>query len=581
MFIQIFTKQQLMKLLQLVSLSIFCALLLSTNAKAETFFVTSQQEFNSAQSSAALNDSIIWRTGTYSDIFMNITKDRLFIAAETLGGTIFTGNSRVDIRSDHITLQGFQFLDGDIGTSDVINTRGSFNIFTQINIRAYTSYKYLRVREESQFCEITHCNFENRLNLADQNILSILVDNTNPGFHKIQFCSFKNFDGGGNDDGIEPIRIGVSSQADFISRTVVEYCYFTQCNGDGELISSKARQNVYRFNTFEDNPRAELVLRHGSENIVYGNFFLSGKGGVRVREGQDQYIYNNYFYDLDDRPIYLQNDDSDPLDNINIAFNTIIDCEEVRLGGSGSDRPTNVTFANNIFYDPKDDLFREPTGTETWIGNIAFGDLGIPLPSSGLTVADPQLEQNSEGFFGLSENSPAIDAAQAGYEFLPQFEGIEDIDSEVLFDLMGQNRALLIAERDLGSNEFPSEVLIQPIATEENTGPSYNTSSTVTTSLQNTALVDKELLELTITPNPISSQLNLTISSVSKVNIVVDIFNLEGKRISSIPEQTILPGKVTLSKKVDALPPGLYTVRVTSHDPQAGGQSIQTAKFIK
>ena len=137
----------------------------------------------------------------------NITKDRLFIAAETLGGTIFTGNSRVDIRSDHITLQGFQFLDGDIGTSDVINTRGSFNIFTQINIRAYTSYKYLRVREESQFCEITHCNFENRLNLADQNILSILVDNTNPGFHKIQFCSFKNFDGGGNDDGIEPIRI--------------------------------------------------------------------------------------------------------------------------------------------------------------------------------------------------------------------------------------------------------------------------------------------------------------------------------------------------------------------------------------
>jgi len=55
---------------------------------------------------------------------------------------------------------------------------------------------------------------------------------------------------------------------------------------------------------------------------------------------------------------------------------------------------------------------------------------------------------------------------------------------------MGQNRALLIAERDLGSNEFPSEVLIQPIATEENTGPSYNTSSTVTTSLQNTALCE-------------------------------------------------------------------------------------------
>lgn len=66
------------------------------------------------------------------------------------------------------------------------------------------------------------------------------------------------------------------------------------------------------------------------ENTVYGNFFMNGKGGIRIREGQHHYIYNNYFYNLQDRAIFLQNDDSDPLADINIAFNTIINCGEVR-----------------------------------------------------------------------------------------------------------------------------------------------------------------------------------------------------------------------------------------------------------
>ena len=193
-----------MKILQLVSATILCSLLFSTSMKAKTIYVSSQQEFDNAHDSAATNDTIVWRSGTYSDIFMDIDKDSLFIMAEQLGSTIFTGASRVDITGDYITLQGFQFLNGDIGTRDVINTRGSYNVFTQINIRAYRSYKYLRVREESRFVEITYCNFENRLNLDDQNILSILVDETNPGYHKIQYCSFKNFDGTGNDLGIEP-----------------------------------------------------------------------------------------------------------------------------------------------------------------------------------------------------------------------------------------------------------------------------------------------------------------------------------------------------------------------------------------
>lgn len=577
-----------MKISQLVILSIICSLLFSISAKGEIFYVGSQQEFNNAHDSAAMNDSIVWMSGIYSNIYMDIEKDHLFITADTLGGTIFTGNSRVEVRGDYITLQGFQFVDGDINTENVIETWGSYNVFTQINIRAYTSYKYLVVREECQFTEITYCNFENRRNGDDKNILSILVDDVNPGYHKIQYCSFKNFDGIGNDQGIEPIRIGLSTQGEFISRTTVEYCYFTQCNGDGEIISSKARQNVYRFNTFEDNPLSELVLRHGSEGIVYGNFFLNGKGGIRVREGQDHYIYNNYFYGLSDRAIYLQNDDSDPLENINIAFNTIVDCSEVRLGGNGDYKPTNVTFANNLFYNPNNDLFDNPTETETWIGNIAFGDIDITLPESGMTVIDPQLEQNSGGFYGLSEGSPAINAAQPGYALLPQYGDIEGIDTDISFDLMGQNRSELIEEKDLGCNEYPHNILIQPFATEENTGPSYFTSDTtmmdtIIISSQNTIALDKGFDEdfVEISPNPASDQLNITIHNTSEVNLAVAILNLEGRRINTIFEGTVFLDKITLSENIEDLPAGLYTVLVIKQDLQGEKERIQTIKFVK
>ncbi|GLR18267.1 chondroitinase-B domain-containing protein [Portibacter lacus] len=552
-------------------------LLVSSSLKAEIIRVSSQQEFNDAQDSAAMNDSIIWESGRYLDIYMEIEKNHLFIGAENLGRVIFTGNSRVEVMGDYVTLQGFQFLDGDIGSKDVINVRGSHNIFTQLNIRAYKSYKYLRVREESQYCEITYCNFENRLNLDDQNILSILVDDVNPGYHKIQYCSFKNFDGTGNDLGIEPIRIGVSTQAEFISRTLVEFCYFTQCNGDGELISSKARQNIYRYNTFENNPKAELVLRHGSESIVYGNFFLNGKGGVRVREGQDHFICNNYFYNLDDRAIYLQNEDSDPLDNINIAFNTIVDCSEVILGGDGDNKPTNVTISNNIFSDPDDEIFEDETGNEKWIGNIVFGNLGIQVPSSGMTIVDPVLEENNEGFFGLGEGSPAINAAHSGYASLPQYEGMEEVDTEILFDLMRQNRPAAIEEKDLGSNEYPHDILISPIATEENTGPSYNTS--MISSLEEEVIMDIEQIE--IHPNPVSKQVNITILNQRKINLRMDIVNSEGRIVKSVPAQIILPGKHTISENLEDVPPGMYSIRVSSQEPNDGLESIQTLQFIK
>jgi hypothetical protein len=527
----------------------------------ETFFVNSQGSFDSALNSPTAGDTIYWENGEYDDIVMDVEKDGLYIAARELGRTVFAGESYARLDGDDMVFRGFQYVGVDISRIDIVEIRGSNILFEQVNFRANTSYKYLRIREESQFVTVQFCNFERRLNLDDQNILSVLVDDNQPGFHKIQWCSFKNIDGRGDDFGIEPIRIGVSTQADFNSRTLVEFCYFTNCDGDGELISSKASQNVYRYNTFEDNPEAELVLRHGSENVVYANFFLDGKGGVRVREGQHHYIYNNYFYQMDDRPLFIQNEDSDPLDDINIAFNVIIDSREVDLGGNGGPNPpTNVTFANNIFFDPQRDLFEDPTGMETWVNNISFGRLGMSTVE-GITEADPLLTANDAGFFAIAEGSPAIDGAVSGFKPIPQFEGMDPVDSNVDLDLLINDRPTAIGDKDLGPNEFPHDTPIQPMATEENTGPHYNTSEVTSTNEQLLTAVNVEVF-----PNPTSDMISLSMTIEESVDLDITLIDLQGRIVQTLYQEANFSGELTLSKSLSDLPDGTYITRVSGSE---------------
>lgn len=534
---------------------------LATIMRAETFIVDSEESFHDAQEQAVSGDSILWRSGTFIHVELDIDKDGLYISAMELGGTIFTGTSAIDISGDSIVFRGFQFVDGDVGNSDIINITGSHILFTEVNIRGFESFKYLRVRESSQYVTISYCNFENRVNLDDQNILSILVSNDHPGFHKIQYCSFKNFDGGGNDDGIEPIRIGLSSQADRESRTLVEYCYFTRCDGDGEIISSKAGQNVYRYNTFDNNPLAELVLRHGSEAVVYGNFFLNGKGGIRVREGQQHYIYNNYFYNLQDRAIFLQNDDSDPLDDINIAFNTIINCGEVRLG-RGADAPTNVMFANNIFADPKDNLFQDPTETEQWISNLSIGGLGLTRPA-GIIDADPLLVENEVGFFVIDETSPAIDAAQGGYKPLPQFEGMDAIDTALELDIMQQLRPSDIGSKDIGCSEYPHTVVLQPYVTEENTGPHYNTNDPTATT--EALLLNEADYDMNVYPTPTDGATQVDFVSREQLDVVVVLLDLDGQVVKQWTGKQAADDHYSLSVDFANVPTGLYVVQLSGY----------------
>jgi hypothetical protein len=444
--------------------------ILSATVYASGFTVSSAAEYLKAEQQAGKGDTIFWKTGTYKDINFAVSKNYLVIRAEVPGKTIFTGASMVEIKSDSVTFSGFQFAGGKV-EKDVLKVSGSHNLLEHLNFSAYHSHFYLNVVPGCSYNTIQYCNFERKPEDKTTSVVQIQVDEKEPGYHVLRYCSFKNHTappGAGGDYGIEALRIGYSFQAKFISRTIVEYCYFYRCNGDGEVISSKARENIFRYNTFDNNGESHFTLRHGSDNVVYGNFFLKG-AGLRIKEGQNQMVYNNYFNTGDYFAIRLENYKVDPLENIIITHNTFYGSGPVRLGGKGDYPPTGVALTNNLFWDPASDMLADPTGKETIFGNATTSDKVINTDEGFYTVT-AKIENNAYGF--LQPERAIAEKSKSRIKFpMLDIPGLND-DPGLELDIAGNKRA--VGKKSAGCYEPGKKHLpVKPYATAENTGPGY------------------------------------------------------------------------------------------------------------
>jgi hypothetical protein len=201
--------------------------------------------------------------------------------------------------------------------------------------------------------------------------------------------------GAGGDNGNENIRISNGAQSKYISRTLVEFNYFSNTGpGDSEAISVKCRENVLRYNTFKNNPDAMMVFRNGNDNVAYGNYFIES-GGIRIKEANNIYIYNNYFersgvggtmnavtYD------YV----SGNLKNLNFVHNTFVEPGVIDLSRGASEN----TWANNIFIKSSGNLLSGSILDITWTNNFYWGPTVPSFP--GMTKTDPKLGINSDGY---------------------------------------------------------------------------------------------------------------------------------------------------------------------------------------
>ncbi|MCF8381534.1 MAG: T9SS type A sorting domain-containing protein [Bacteroidales bacterium] len=432
--------------------------------------VSSIPQMQAAINVASTGDIIVLADGTYLNANVVIRANGITVRPETIGGAFLNGQQSIEISGNNNTFKGFQFTAGDNGDGSIIDVSGDKNILTQLNFNGYSSKKYIVIKAGSQFNEISYCNIENKpVTAVTGCTIQISTSPSVPGYHKISHCSFKNFPGPGGDYGNEPIRIGLSTERDNNSRTIVEHCYFTNVGlGDSESISIKSCENICRYNTFSNNPEGLLVFRNGDRNIAYSNFFINNSGGIRLKEARDSYCYNNYFETGSADALIFMYEAATPLDKVNVVHNTFVNMGKIDLGGSNV---SNVTFANNIFKKSSGGIFRYPSNTETWIGNIYSGSLGIII-NSGMTNVDPLLEINSDNYFSLSSGSPAIDASISGYPSIIDILNIDD-DPYLIFDINGQSRPEADALKDVGCDEFSSDsITIHPL-TLSDVGPSF------------------------------------------------------------------------------------------------------------
>ncbi|MHC1705655.1 MAG: polysaccharide lyase family 7 protein [Tenuifilaceae bacterium] len=446
-------------------------------AHGATINVSTIAELQTAINNSSSGDIIVLANGTYLNNTINIGKSNITVKAATPGGVFLNGTNDINLTGNYIVFSGFQFISGDSGDANVIEVTGSHNTLSQLNFNGYFSKKYIQLAPESQYCEISYCNIENKPATAIIGCtVQINTSPTFPGYHKIRYCSFKNFPGGGGDYGNEPIRIGLSTEGTNTSAAVVEYCYFENTGmGDSETISLKCMGNVVRYCTFNNNPEGQLVFRHGKKNTAYGNFFINS-GGIRVKEGQNHMIYNNYFQGAANQSsLELMNYDVDPLDNVFVYHNTFYKPGVIEFGGTGTYPPTNVKFVNNIIYKQSGTILSDLNTNVTYVNNIFYGgaSLGRTYTGAEFINTDPLLLLNSAGYYGLSSASPAINTSNGTYTDIVDNEYVTDDDSYILLDIEGQTRPTDKTLKDIGCDEYTTGTITNHPLVLSDVGPSY------------------------------------------------------------------------------------------------------------
>jgi hypothetical protein len=515
----------------LIGLCMFFNLVDSFSTQASIINVNSISSLQIACNNSVAGDIIILANGTYSNVILDINNSNISVLAQTTGGVFLNFYGDINIYGNNITFSGFQFTDGDIGSSYLIEVYGSRNRLTHLNFSNYYAKKYIEVKAGTQYNEISYCNLEKKPAAAITGCtIQISTSATVPGYHRISYCSFQNYFGQAGDYGNEPIRIGLSTEYLNKSRTIVEHCYFNNTGlGDSETVSVKCQENVIRYCTFTNQQNAMLCFRNGDNNVAYSNFFINA-GGIRVKEANNIYCYNNYFENSGvgssaEAVTYIYVTPLVPttpasprtlnLNNINFIHNTFYNCGNIDLGGTGA---TINTWANNIFKKSSGDIFNNANSGTSWAGNIyqlgTTNALGISI-SSGITNSNPFLALNSEGYYGLSSSSP-VNNADANYPAILDIANIDD-DPNLLFDISGQPRPLTVTLKDVGCDEFTTGTTTNHPLTLSEVGPSY----LVALSTDTFDLSDKKS---SIFPNPVKNNFTIqfpnTIDSEAEITII-------------------------------------------------------------
>lgn len=435
------------------------SMLIATIALAVDRPVATVSQFTSALAASQPGDTITMTNQVWQNVDLVFKKNGtaanpITLRAQSPGGVIISGDSRLRIAGNWLVVDGLRFQNGTSTSTTIEFRENSSSLATNcalVNTAIVdnnkpsdtTDTKWVSLYGLSN--RVENCHFKGKTNSGTTLVVWLASGQTNfSNYHIIR----RNYFGPRPDLGVnggETIRVGDSATSFTWSRTLVEENLFYKCNGETEIISSKSLDNTYRHNTF-DSCEGALTLRHGNSCTVEGNWFLGRglplTGGVRVI-GEDHRVYNNYFVDLmgtgyrSALTLMMGVPDSAlneyfQVKRATVAFNTFINCKvSILIGLVGSTPnstlpPLDCVIANNIVRSLNAPLIQQSATplNMTWDGNIMFGaSLGIP-GNSGITVTDPTMNLSPDGLWRPATNSPALGAALGSYSYVTtDFDG--------------------------------------------------------------------------------------------------------------------------------------------------------------
>ncbi|WP_340155067.1 chondroitinase-B domain-containing protein [uncultured Winogradskyella sp.] len=374
--------------------------------------------------------------------------------AQTPGGVKFTGGLQLRIGGDYVIVDGFHWQ-GGYGSSSVIEFRdgddyANHSIMQNCamdglgidpdDMETGTSEKHNWVMLYGNYNTVINCSFMNKVSSGNMILVELAynayppVDDGQPEIntscdivgHTISnnyFYNYEKIDASLTNAGdSETIRIGTSSYQNVDSSTIVSNNYFVEADGENEIITNKSKNNSYVNNTFR-RCRGSLVLRHGSNATVDGNYFLGGNvdgtGGIRIVDSE-HIITNNYIQDcitvVDQAkwnngitflggsannavPCTSDNNSNgyQKVENINVSNNTIINTNAPLFYNTdkGSTDPTG-TVSNNLIYFSTGNA--NITDVITGDTVTSYADLGTTLAYTGNVYTGSALGETNTGF---------------------------------------------------------------------------------------------------------------------------------------------------------------------------------------
>ena len=400
-------------------------------AKDNGMLVKNISEYNEAVSKAQPGDVITLANGVWNDAELvfegkGAEDNPIKLTVEKKGGVTLEGASNLQIAGEFLIVEGLVFKNGFTPTNAVISFRkNKEEMANNCRLTECVIDNYNNPERQVQDYWVTiygknnridHNHISGKKNLGVTMIVGLDTEDSRENNHKIDHNYFGPRPTYGNNGG-ETLRIGTSHHALENSNTLVESNYFDRCNGEHEIISNKACQNTFKYNTFFECT-GTLTMRHGNETLVDGNVFIgNGKpstGGVRVIN-ETQTVINNYHIGLTGYrfrgAFVMMNGVPDsppnryvPVIDSKVKNNTFINCDHIQLcAGSDVERsqpPANSEISDNIFYhETKSNLFKvyDDISGIKFENNITGKNIETGI-TKGFEKSEFELVRNEQGF---------------------------------------------------------------------------------------------------------------------------------------------------------------------------------------